>query len=333
MRAESLVGQVVAVLSRRTPALQPAPGEPMTFPGRIHRISLLIQRSRPQTVQAADAGIQHETDEYGPDVAAVPPQWPTPSDSDRIWHHRRRGQLMTDVVVLAAAAIGMATIPTALLTSQRYFTSAEPALHNGRSAVMLTSPAVSSQVSPVASAPGWVPNRGGPQSRPPSPVRNGGTSTACPAQGPGGEPTSPSCAPVSLTASRPPVTTSPPAPQASVSSPTPSSCADPTVSGVSPSQGSEAGGDTVTIAGTGFSAGTEVFFGSTPAQAATIQSPTRITATSPPGQPRQPPVNVTVGCNGGVSPVVSADQFTYVAATPSATPTAPASPTATTTGS
>jgi IPT/TIG domain len=333
MRAESLAGQVVAVLSRRTPALQPAPGEPVTFPGRIHRISLLIQRSRARTVQAADAGIQQPTDEYGSDIATVPSEWPTPSDFNRIRHRRRRRHFITDIFVLAATVIGMATIPTALLTSQRYIKSAEPAPHNLTSAVIVTSPAVSSQVSPVGSAPGWIPNPGRPQSRRPSPVRNGGTSTACPAQGLVGEPTSPPCAPVALTASRLPATTSPPAPQASVSSPTPSSCADPTVTGVSPGQGSEGGGNTVTISGTGFGAGANVFFGSAPAQAATIRSSTEITATSPPGQPRRPFVNVTVGCNGTVSAVVSADQFTYVTTTPSPTPTAPPSPAATTAGS
>ena len=38
MRSGSFAGQVVAVLSRRTPAFQPRPGEPSTFPGRVHAL-------------------------------------------------------------------------------------------------------------------------------------------------------------------------------------------------------------------------------------------------------------------------------------------------------
>lgn len=38
-RADSLTGQVIAVISRRTPAFQPRAGEPVTFPGYLHRAS------------------------------------------------------------------------------------------------------------------------------------------------------------------------------------------------------------------------------------------------------------------------------------------------------
>jgi regulator of protease activity HflC (stomatin/prohibitin superfamily) len=38
MRADSLAGQVVAVLSRRTPAFRPNPDEPQTFPGRLRAL-------------------------------------------------------------------------------------------------------------------------------------------------------------------------------------------------------------------------------------------------------------------------------------------------------
>lgn len=85
------------------------------------------------------------------------------------------------------------------------------------------------------------------------------------------------------------------------------------------------GGDSVTIRGTGFGVGAQVFFGGTQARAATIESATEIIATSPQGQPGQPTVDVTVRCDGSVSPVVAADQFSYLAAGPSSTLTTPPS--------
>jgi hypothetical protein len=38
MRRFSLLAQIVAVISRRTPAFQPAPGQPQTFNGSIHAL-------------------------------------------------------------------------------------------------------------------------------------------------------------------------------------------------------------------------------------------------------------------------------------------------------
>jgi len=95
------------------------------------------------------------------------------------------------------------------------------------------------------------------------------------------------------------------------------------VASVSPSQGSEAGGDSVTINGAGFCADPHVAFGGVAAQA-TDESATQIVAVSPPEQPGQPIVDITVSCAGIVSPTVAADQFTYLSATNSATQTAPA---------
>jgi hypothetical protein len=80
----------------------------------------------------------------------------------------------------------------------------------------------------------------------------------------------------------------------------------------------------VAVTGTGFGGEVQVFFGSAPADAVVIMSSTEITATSPPGQAGQagqPAVDVTVACNGSVSPTVAADQFTYIATTPSPTAT------------
>ena len=177
---------------------------------------------------------------------------------------------------------------------------------------------VSSSVSPVIGVPSQNPGNGGRQSTPAgsSPVRNSRSSTACPMQGVGGDPIPPLCASLSPTATDSLGITHP-----ASASPTPSQCVTPTVTGVSPSQGSAAGGDSVTVTGTGFGGEVQVFFGSAPADAVAIMSSTEITATSPPGQAVQPAVDVTVACNGSVSPTVTADQFTYIATTPSPTAT------------
>ena len=57
----------------------------------------------------------------------------------------------------------------------------------------------------------------------------------------------------------------------------------PTVTGLSPKSGPQAGGTTVTITGTGFTGATAVAFGSTAARACTVDSDTQITATGPAG--------------------------------------------------
>ncbi|AOG24477.1 choice-of-anchor U domain-containing protein [Acidovorax sp. RAC01] len=87
----------------------------------------------------------------------------------------------------------------------------------------------------------------------------------------------------------------------------------PAVSGVSPASGAAAGGGTVIINGTGFTAagypaGTVVKFGTTTA-VATVNSDTQITATLPPGSGV---VDVTVSTAGGTSATGAATQFTYV---------------------
>ena len=89
-------------------------------------------------------------------------------------------------------------------------------------------------------------------------------------------------------------------------------CPVPTVTNVSPDQGAETGGDTVTITGTGFGEGAGVSFGGTPAKDVTPESGTEITAVSPPEQPGT--VDITVSCGGAVSRVVAADKFSYSAA-------------------
>ena len=87
--------------------------------------------------------------------------------------------------------------------------------------------------------------------------------------------------------------------------------AAPTVTGLSPTSGSPAGGTSVTITGTGFTGATAVNFGTTPATGVTVVNDTTITAVSPAGTGV---VNVTVVTPGGTSAISAADQFTFAAA-------------------
>jgi hypothetical protein len=89
--------------------------------------------------------------------------------------------------------------------------------------------------------------------------------------------------------------------------------AAPVVSGVSPQQGSTAGGDSVTISGDHLANASAVTFGG---QAATIVSNTnsQIVVKSPAGAPGA--VDVQVTAPGGTSATSSADRFTYIAPPP-----------------
>jgi hypothetical protein len=104
----------------------------------------------------------------------------------------------------------------------------------------------------------------------------------------------------------------------------------PTVTAVSPKEGSTAGGTTVTITGANFGGATAVKFGETAAASVTINSEgTIITAVSPAGTGT---VHLTVTTPIGTSATSTADQFSYVAppSTPPSNPT-PAGTGATTT--
>jgi len=99
----------------------------------------------------------------------------------------------------------------------------------------------------------------------------------------------------------------------------------PTVSSVSPNSGPTAGGTSVQVTGSGFTGAScpgAVMFGSTAASACALVSDTELTATSPAESAGTVDVRVTV--NGVVSPVSSADQFTFGGA-PSVASVAPAS--------
>jgi hypothetical protein len=124
------------------------------------------------------------------------------------------------------------------------------------------------------------------------------------------------CAPSPSTPNQPDITLPP------TSSATPATLG---VTNVSPSQGSEAGGDSVTINGTGFCSAPKVAFGGVDAQAV-AESAAEIVATSPPEQPGETTVDITVTCDGSVSPVVADDEFSYLAVTPSPSITPTASP-------
>jgi Autotransporter beta-domain/IPT/TIG domain len=90
----------------------------------------------------------------------------------------------------------------------------------------------------------------------------------------------------------------------------------PTLTALSPNAGLAAGGTTVTITGTGFTAVTSVNFGATAATSFTVNNPNSITAVSPAGTGV---VDVTVATASGTTPTSSADKFTYLSA--SSTPT------------
>jgi hypothetical protein len=86
--------------------------------------------------------------------------------------------------------------------------------------------------------------------------------------------------------------------------------AAPTVTGVSPNTGAAAGGEAVTISGSGFTNATAVYFGSVEATSFTVNSDGSITAVTPAGTAGT--VDVTVMAASGTSAIGPADQFTYV---------------------
>ncbi len=87
----------------------------------------------------------------------------------------------------------------------------------------------------------------------------------------------------------------------------------PSVSGLSPAAGAEAGATSVRISGSAFSEATAVEFGSVPATHFTVESDSAIEAVSPPGSGT---VDVTVTGPGGLSADVAADRFAFLSAGP-----------------
>jgi hypothetical protein len=103
----------------------------------------------------------------------------------------------------------------------------------------------------------------------------------------------------------------------------------PAVTGISPSSGSTAGGQVVTVTGTNFSGTTGVTFGATAATNVIVNSDSLLTATAPAGSAGT--VDVKVTTNNGTSSAVAADQYTYLA-TPAPTVTGLSPTTGTTAG-
>lgn len=86
----------------------------------------------------------------------------------------------------------------------------------------------------------------------------------------------------------------------------------PTVTGISPTTGSIAGGTTVTITGTNLTGTTAVNFGGVASTGVVVNSDTSITAISP-ATTTAGTVHITVVTPGGTSTISAADQFTYTA--------------------
>jgi plastocyanin len=84
----------------------------------------------------------------------------------------------------------------------------------------------------------------------------------------------------------------------------------PTVKKLSPKKGSAAGGTSVTIAGTNFTAATAVKFGPIAATSFTVTSDTSISAVSPAESAGR--VDVTVTGPGGTSAISKGDRFKFV---------------------
>ena len=91
----------------------------------------------------------------------------------------------------------------------------------------------------------------------------------------------------------------------------------PSVSGISPAGGPEAGGTTVSIAGSGFTGATRVSFGANAAPQRAVNSDNSITAVAPAGSGT---VDVTVTTPSGTSATGAVDRFGYVAPAPSDAP-------------
>jgi len=84
----------------------------------------------------------------------------------------------------------------------------------------------------------------------------------------------------------------------------------PTITSISPTRGSTAGGTTVTITGTGFTVVTKVLFGTVAATSYAVVSDTQITAVSP-AEPTGGAENIFVTTAEGTNAAVAADKFTF----------------------
>ena len=136
-------------------------------------------------------------------------------------------------------------------------------------------------------------------------------STACPSQSQGGDNLPNVCAPsASSTAQR--GLSPPPTDSGRATTFPPTTCSDPAVTGVSPGQGEAAGGDTVTVTGSGFGSGLQVLFGGVPGQLVGVSAAGAASVVTPPGPSGGGTVAVTVSCNGATPTMTGpAVSFTY----------------------
>lgn len=103
-----------------------------------------------------------------------------------------------------------------------------------------------------------------------------------------------------------------------------SAASAPSVSGVTPSSGTSAGGTAVVVLGSNFTGASAVSFGSTAASSFVVNSATSITAIAPAGTAGT--VHITVTTPSGTSSTSSADQYTYTGSTaPTVTARSPTS--------
>src|SRR5262249_50445492 len=86
----------------------------------------------------------------------------------------------------------------------------------------------------------------------------------------------------------------------------------PSVTSITPTSGSTAGGTVLLVSGSGFSAASSVLFGSTPAASFTVYSDSLISAVSPTDAAGT--LDITVTTPAGTSAAISADRFTFSAA-------------------
>lgn len=120
MRADSLTGQVVAVLSRRTPAFQPVLGEPVTFPGRVHQASVVLTRPREHKAGAADTDAGPPAGTSDPDIIAIPPDGrPRSSHSPRGGAYRPINSPWLVAGIGAAAVVTVAIVAVLLASNIR----------------------------------------------------------------------------------------------------------------------------------------------------------------------------------------------------------------------
>jgi hypothetical protein len=162
-----------------------------------------------------------------------------------------------------------------------------------------------------------------------TPVANH-VSTECPTRGEGGDNLPALCAPPPSSASRPHVP-GPASPSGTpipifTLTPSPTSCSALNVESVSPAQGAEIGGDTVTINGTGFGSSLQVFFGGTPVKTQTVESATEISVTTPTGPSGGGTVEITMDCSGTTLSFGPAVTFTYETSPVAPVGTPPSSP-------